>query len=47
VQQEYPVFHHEMGPVWTGTLQVLFPQPAHATPWPSRSTSIMAAPTPT
>jgi hypothetical protein len=47
VQQEYPVFHHEMGPVWTGTLQVLFPQLAHATPWPSRSTSIMAAPTPT
>src|SRR5690349_20713790 len=20
----YPVFHHEMGPVWTGTLQAVF-----------------------
>lgn len=25
VQEAYPIFHHEMGPVWTGTLQVLFP----------------------
>lgn len=24
VQQAYPVFHHEMGPVWTGTLQAVF-----------------------
>jgi len=22
--QAYPVFHHEMGPVWTGTLQAVF-----------------------
>ncbi len=27
VAAAYPVFHHEMGPVWTGTLQVVF-QPA-------------------
>ena len=26
----YPVFHHEMGPVWTGTLQAVF-EPASAT----------------
>lgn len=25
VRAKYPVFHHEMGPVWTGTLQVIFP----------------------
>lgn len=25
VKERYPVFHHEMGPVWTGTLQVIFP----------------------
>lgn len=25
VKQRYPVFHTEMGPVWTGTLQVIFP----------------------
>lgn len=25
VKARYPVFHHEMGPVWTGTLQVIFP----------------------
>lgn len=24
VQAAYPVFHHEMGPVWTGTLQAVF-----------------------
>lgn len=24
VSDQYPVFHHEMGPVWTGTLQVVF-----------------------
>ena len=24
VQEAYPVFHHEMGPVWTGTLQAIF-----------------------
>lgn len=24
----YPVFHHEMGPVWTGTLQAVFEPPA-------------------
>jgi len=24
VNARYPVFHHEMGPVWTGTLQVVF-----------------------
>lgn len=24
VAQRYPVFHHEMGPLWTGTLQVVF-----------------------
>lgn len=23
-QEKYPVFHHEMGPVWTGTLQAVF-----------------------
>ncbi len=22
----YPVFHHEMGPLWTGTLQAVFPR---------------------
>lgn len=26
VAKAYPVFHHEMGPVWTGTLQAVFPQ---------------------
>ncbi len=26
VAQRYPVFHHEMGPLWTGTLQVVFPK---------------------
>ncbi len=26
VARRYPVFHHEMGPVWTGTLQVVFPK---------------------
>lgn len=26
VAHRYPVFHHEMGPVWTGTLQAVFPQ---------------------
>lgn len=24
VEENYPVFHHEMGPVWTGTLQSVF-----------------------
>jgi hypothetical protein len=24
VAAAYPVFHHEMGPVWTGTLQSVF-----------------------
>lgn len=24
IQEEYPVFHSEMGPVWTGTLQAVF-----------------------
>lgn len=24
VEVAYPVFHHEMGPVWTGTLQAVF-----------------------
>lgn len=24
VKARYPVFHHEMGPVWTGTLQSVF-----------------------
>lgn len=24
VKERYPVFHREMGPVWTGTLQVIF-----------------------
>ena len=28
----YPVFHHEMGPVWTGTLQAVFEPPAAASP---------------
>jgi hypothetical protein len=26
VEAAYPVFHHEMGPVWTGTLQAVFPE---------------------
>lgn len=25
VASAYPVFHHELGPVWTGTLQAVFP----------------------
>ncbi|MEK6975394.1 MAG: hypothetical protein AABY18_03520 [Candidatus Thermoplasmatota archaeon] len=25
VAAAYPVFHHEIGPVWTGTLQAVFP----------------------
>ena len=25
IHDTYPVFHSEMGPVWTGTLQVIFP----------------------
>jgi hypothetical protein len=25
VRERYPVFHTEMGPVWTRTLQVIFP----------------------
>lgn len=24
IRDRYPVFHHEMGPVWTGTVQVVF-----------------------
>ncbi|HET6399550.1 MAG TPA: hypothetical protein VFH47_08365, partial [Candidatus Thermoplasmatota archaeon] len=24
VQAAYPVFHHQFGPVWTGTLQAVF-----------------------
>jgi hypothetical protein len=24
IQAAYPIFHHEMGPVWTGTLQCVF-----------------------
>ena len=24
VEAAYPVFHHELGPVWTGTLQAVF-----------------------
>jgi hypothetical protein len=24
VQQRYPVFHHQLGPVWAGTLQAVF-----------------------
>ena len=27
VEAAYPVFHHEMGPVWTGTLQAVFDPP--------------------
>ena len=30
VQQRYPVFHREMGPVWTGTLQSIFTTEAKA-----------------
>lgn len=30
VQEAYPMFHREMGPLWTGTLQVLFPDPERA-----------------
>ena len=26
VESAYPVFHHELGPVWTGTLQAVFPE---------------------
>ncbi|MGB1586296.1 MAG: hypothetical protein ACPHID_04550 [Thermoplasmatota archaeon] len=26
-REAYPMFHREMGPLWTGTLQVLFPDP--------------------
>ncbi len=28
VAKQYPIFHREMGPLWTGTLQSLFPQEA-------------------
>ncbi|MHB1261087.1 MAG: hypothetical protein ACYC2H_05165 [Thermoplasmatota archaeon] len=28
VEAAYPVFHHELGPVWTGTLQAVFDPPA-------------------
>lgn len=28
VEETYPIFHHEMGPVWTGTLQALLDGPA-------------------
>lgn len=31
IQQRYPMFHREMGPAWTGTLQVLFPESNHPT----------------
>jgi hypothetical protein len=27
VEAAYPVFHHELGPVWTGTLQAVFDAP--------------------
>ena len=30
VEAAYPVFHHEMGPVWTGTLQAVFEPPGVA-----------------
>jgi len=26
VEEAFPVFHHELGPLWTGTLQAVFPQ---------------------
>jgi hypothetical protein len=32
VEQAYPVFHHEMGPLWTGTLQSVFPAPVAEPP---------------
>lgn len=30
VRAAYPVFHHEMGPVWTGTLQAVFDNASEA-----------------
>ena len=30
VEAAYPVFHHELGPVWTGTLQAVFERPSEA-----------------
>jgi hypothetical protein len=30
VEKAYPVFHYEMGPVWTGTLQVVYEPPVTA-----------------
>lgn len=43
VAQAYPVFHHEMGPVWTGTLQVVFSQPPVA-PKPAAAAPPLLAP---
>jgi hypothetical protein len=32
VEAAYPVFHHELGPVWTGTLQSVFPHAVATAP---------------
>jgi len=32
VQRAFPVFWHEMGPLWTGTLQAVFPATARRGP---------------
>lgn len=32
VRSAYPVFHHEMGPVWTGTLQAVFTEQTNSQP---------------
>jgi hypothetical protein len=46
VEEAYPVLHHEVGPVWTGTLQAVFPTaPARdRTPIPAAAAPASLAP---
>lgn len=48
VEAAFPVLYHEIGPVWTGTLQAVFPAPKARTPPPTASPPATepAAPTP-
>jgi hypothetical protein len=35
IEEAYPVLHVEMGPVWTGVLQAVFPMPKGRNPPPA------------
>lgn len=42
VAEAYPVFHHEMGPLWGGTLQVLLPAAPRTSAAPRQRQAIPA-----